>query len=89
MEGLQVLKKKFPIGDIRGLGLMVAIEFKDSVPSGTANNLVKACEENGLLIVTAGIYETIRFIPPLNITKADMKTGLEKLEKALEKVFKQ
>jgi len=89
LAGLQVLKQKnYPIGDIRGLGLMVAMELEDSVPAGTANNIVKACEENGLLIVTAGIYETIRFIPPLNITKDDMKAGLQKLEKALEKVFK-
>jgi len=66
---------------------MSAVEFKDSVPAGTANNLVKACEEEGLLIVNAGIYETIRFIPPLNITEKDMSTGLERLEKAMEKLF--
>jgi 4-aminobutyrate aminotransferase len=88
-EGLEKLKSKgFPIGDVRGLGLMSAVEFSNSVPVGTAGNMVKACENEGLLVVTAGIYETLRFIPPLNITQQEMQLGLEKLEKAMQKVFK-
>jgi len=78
----------FGIGDIRGRGLWNAMEFQ-SLPhtAGCAGKLVKAAYEEELLILSAGIYDTIRFIPPLTITEEEINIALEKLEKALNKVF--
>ena len=70
-KGLSVLHDlKTPI-DIRGLGLMNAIEFKDA-PYGTASKVTAGCIEKGLLLLTTSSYETIRFIPPLNTTEKEM-----------------
>jgi 4-aminobutyrate aminotransferase len=89
--GLKAMSKAnphFQIGDIRGRGLWNSIEFKDSAATvGAAGRLVKAAYEEGLLIMNAGIHETIRFIPPLTISEAEMKEALQKLEKALGKIL--
>lgn len=89
--GLRDLQKRnphFKIGDIRGRGLWNAIEWEDHPTTvGAAGKLVKAAAEQQLLIMSAGIYETIRFIPPLTISEAEMSEALQKLEKALNTVF--
>ena len=65
------------IVDVRGRGLMVGVEF--AVPNekgkGLASKVAKKCIEKGMLILTTSIYEVIRFIPPLNLTKEEMKVG--------------
>ncbi len=58
-----------------------------STTVGAAGKLVKAAYEVELLLMNAGIHETIRFIPPLTISKDEMAEGLTRLEKALNKVF--
>jgi len=89
--GLKSLSERNPhfrIGDIRGLGLWNAIEFLDHPTTvGAAGKLVKAAYDEQLLIMNAGIYETIRFIPPLTISEDEMAEALKKLERALNKVF--
>ena len=74
------------IADIRGRGLMIGIEFKSSkftIPGDKFDykdigpHIQKKCISKGLLLLTTSIYDTIRFIPPLNITKEDMKKGLD------------
>jgi 4-aminobutyrate aminotransferase len=87
--GLEGLAKKFPIADVRGVGLMQAIEFSDK--NGVANAagaVVKACVSNDLLVLSAGVYESLRFIPPLTITEEEMNEGLIRIEKSLKQVFK-
>lgn len=79
------------IADVRGLGLMVGVEFKSSnlaIPAekevkfkGVGAKIHKKCIEKGLLILTTSIYDVIRFIPPLNISIAEMEEGC--------KIFKQ
>ncbi|TIB96268.1 acetylornithine aminotransferase [Wallemia mellicola] len=75
------------IADVRGHGLMVGIEFKSSnlaIPAeknvpfrGVGAKIHKKCIEKGLFILTTSIYDVIRFIPPLNISKAEMEEGCE------------
>lgn len=75
------------IADVRGLGLMVGVEFKSSnlaIPAekevnfkGVGAKIHKKCIEKGLLILTTSIYDVIRFIPPLNISIAEMEEGCE------------
>lgn len=79
LEGLKKLQKKIPlICGVRGMGLMLACELKKPVGS----QIVEACLKKGLLI--NAIQGTIlRFIPPLNVSKYEVKRGLDLLEEAL------
>ncbi len=79
--GLRKLQEEYPvIGDVRGLGLMVGTEFVDEKgkpDKTTVKAVVHAAEENGLLLLTCGTYDnTIRWIPPLNVTSEQINTGL-------------
>jgi 4-aminobutyrate aminotransferase/(S)-3-amino-2-methylpropionate transaminase len=83
---LEALKAKYPVvGDVRGHGAMMAIEF---VEPGTLNpnkdavdKLVKHCHSNGVLILNAGTYyNVIRFLPPLAISDALLNEAIDILE---------
>jgi 4-aminobutyrate aminotransferase/(S)-3-amino-2-methylpropionate transaminase len=86
---LQALQAKYPvIGDIRGRGAMIAIEF---VEAGTlnpnpdaVNKLVAHCHKNGVLVLNAGTFNNvIRFLPPLNISNELLNDALDVLEAGL------
>ncbi|KIW88401.1 4-aminobutyrate transaminase [Cladophialophora bantiana CBS 173.52] len=72
------------IHDVRGLGLMQAMEFVSG--KGIASKVQAKCMEKGMLVLTTSIYDTLRFIPPLNISKDDMAKGLGILGEAIEEV---
>ncbi|MGB9641030.1 MAG: aminotransferase class III-fold pyridoxal phosphate-dependent enzyme, partial [Anaerolineales bacterium] len=81
IQGLKDIQKEFPIiGDVRGLGLMVATEFRtpDRKPDKkTAKAIVHACFDHKLLLLTCGTWDnTIRWIPPLNVKKDEIDLGL-------------
>jgi 4-aminobutyrate aminotransferase len=85
--GLREIQKdpKYNIADVRGIGLMVGLEFDDAkVAKGTASKVTQAAIANGLLLMTTGPYETIRFMPPLNVTQQQIKDGLALFKKALD-----
>ena len=81
---------KYPvIGDVRGLGGMIGIEFvknkdtKEPAPELTAE-VIQACAERGLLVEGAGTYNNvIRFLAPLVITDEQLEAGLDIFEKAI------
>ncbi len=94
VEKLTVMQKKFPqMGDIRGRGLMIGVEFSIPDTGGKADKdvataVAKACVENGLLILTCGTYgNVVRFIPPLIITEQQIDTGVAIFEQALQSVL--
>ena len=72
------------IFDVRGLGLMLALEFQPG--KGYASKVQAKCMEKDMLILTTSIYDTLRFIPPLNITKEDMAEGCRIIKEAMEEV---
>jgi len=85
---LRELAKKYPvIGEVRGRGAMQAIEL---VEPGTKNPntaamsaVVKYCQSQGVLILTAGTYSNVvRFLPPLVITDELLKDALSVLDDA-------
>ncbi|BGP20120.1 hypothetical protein JCM10213_000796 [Rhodosporidiobolus nylandii] len=80
------------IAEIRGLGLMVGIEFKNgdpytpskaAVPKNMASRVQNICLEKDLLILTTSVYETLRFIPPLNISQDDMAKACGIIKQAI------
>lgn len=83
-------QKKHPlIGDVRGLGAMVAIEFvmdrqtKEPAKEFTLD-LVKRCIENGVILIYAGTHSNVlRYLVPLVITDEQLDEGLDVIEKQL------
>lgn len=89
MRGLRELQREFPIlGDVRGLGSMVASEFIDAEghPSkAVTQQIVKFCADHNLLLLTCGSYENvIRWIPPLVVTEAQIEEALRIFAAALD-----
>lgn len=88
---LEEIQKKFPvIYDIRGIGLMVAIEFclADGTPAPEIWQKVKAgCLKRHMLTLNCGVNGNgMRFATPLNITKKELEEGLSILEASLEEL---
>lgn len=83
------------IGDVRGLGMMVAIEFfHDSALQKPAPELARAlvteAAKRGLLLLSCGVWgNVIRIMAPLTIPEPLLEEGLDILEDALEAVAPQ
>jgi 4-aminobutyrate aminotransferase len=91
MTGLCHLQEEYPvIGDVRGLGLMIGTEFRtpDRQPDKTtAKAIVHACQDRRLLLLTCGAWDnTIRWIPPLVVTAAQIDQALTVLKESLQEV---
>jgi 4-aminobutyrate aminotransferase len=77
------------IGDVRGPGLMVGVEFVANratrEPDGAAAHAVyERAADLGLLVLTCGpLHQVIRWIPPLNVSAAEISEGLEIFGEAL------
>jgi 4-aminobutyrate aminotransferase len=87
--GLEELKTEIPgIGDVRGRGLMQAVEFTsaDNTPDpATALAVQQAAIEEELLLLTCGPHgNVIRIIPALNVSSAEIQIGLAKFTQALK-----
>ncbi len=68
------------IKEVRGIGLMIAIELKEGTAGG-ARAICEALMQMGILCKETHTT-TIRFAPPLVITKADIDWAMEKIKKA-------
>ncbi len=90
---LMALMDRFPfIGDVRGKGLMIGTEFVVDGGNEKAKPLVKqiihAAEERDLLLLSCGTYDnTIRWIPPLNVTSDQINDGLRIFSVSLKQVL--
>nr|WP_314462602.1 aspartate aminotransferase family protein [uncultured Clostridium sp.] len=87
----ELWKEKFEeVGDVRGIGCMMGIEFvtdKQSKQPHTVlvRDLVSYCVHHGLIVENAGAYSNvIRFLCPLVVTDAQLESGLAILESAIE-----
>jgi 4-aminobutyrate aminotransferase-like enzyme len=89
-QGLEQLKEKHDlIGDVRGMGLMQAIELvkdresKEPAPQETVQ-FMEECRNRGLLIGKGGYWgNVIRMSPPMNIAKSDVDEALRILDESL------
>ena len=85
---LRALAKKYPvIGEVRGRGAMQAIELVEpgtkNPNTAAMNAVVKYCQSQGVLVLTAGTYSNVvRFLPPLVITDELLKDALSVLDDA-------
>jgi 4-aminobutyrate aminotransferase len=69
------------IGELRGLGSMLALELAERSPE-RAKELTVAAREHGLLLLSCGLYgNVIRLLPPLTSSDDELARGLEILER--------
>jgi 4-aminobutyrate aminotransferase len=82
MKWLNELKEKYPniIIDVRGLGLMIGVEFSNAKDR---DKIVQEAFKNGLLLLGCG-FNVLRIAPPLNITKVEVDHGLSIIDKLLQ-----
>jgi 4-aminobutyrate aminotransferase len=89
-DGLTELQSRHPaIGQVRGLGLMIAAEFGS--PRAPDTKLCKAvlhrAGDDGLMLLTCGPFDNvIRFVPPLVVNAGQVEDALRILETALQSV---
>lgn len=88
LNRLKEIQGRYPsIGDARGLGLMIGIEFvkEDGSPDGElCKRVCQRCEEKGLILVECGVDKNIiRFMPPLITTQGEMEEALDIFEESL------
>ncbi|ADU26156.1 aminotransferase class-III [Ethanoligenens harbinense YUAN-3] len=84
-------KEKYEeVGDVRGIGCMMGIEFVTDKTSKHPNarlvsDIIQNAVANGLIIEGAGIYSNVlRFLCPLVVTDAQLNSGLAILESAIQ-----
>jgi 4-aminobutyrate aminotransferase-like enzyme len=86
-EGLEALKSKYPvIGDVRGMGLMQALELvgENKKPDAASiKRLFEGTKRNGLLIGKGGLWNNVvRIAPPLNVTKDHIDHAVQVLDRS-------
>ncbi|MGI9056193.1 MAG: acetyl ornithine aminotransferase family protein [Pyrinomonadaceae bacterium] len=85
-DGLRNLQTKYTqIGDVRGLGLMLGVEFikENGEPDAELRDRIEmACFNRGLIILGCGT-STIRWSPPLILTKENVDVALEIFDEAI------
>jgi 4-aminobutyrate aminotransferase len=90
MAGLRKLQAEFSqIGEVRGAGLMVGVEFgRPGAPdTATAKAVAKAAFERGLMLLGCGTFDNIiRWIPPLVVNEQQMDEALEIFAAALDSI---
>lgn len=88
----EFMKKYDVIGDVRGIGPMMALELvedrKTKKPAAEkAKTLVKFCFDRGLILLSCGVYgNVIRFLMPLVMTSDELDRGLNIVEKGLQAI---
>jgi 4-aminobutyrate aminotransferase len=87
-EKLTALKPRHAeIGDVRGLGLMIGVEFQrgdesHALDGGMRDRVMQRCFEKGLLLLSCG-ESTLRFCPPLIVNAEEVATAVEIFEAAI------
>jgi len=77
------------IGDVRGLGLMIGLEFVKNRESKEPNKeivpqIIQGCAKKGLLVIKAGIYDNVlRFLPPITIDEEVAEKAMDILDETL------
>jgi 4-aminobutyrate aminotransferase len=93
MDRLGELQGEFPcIGEVRGKGLMIGMELVEADPERTparklCDDVVTRAYYNGLILLTCGT-STVRFMPPLSVTEAEVDEAVVLLRQALNEALR-
>jgi 4-aminobutyrate aminotransferase len=89
---LRELARNYPcIGDVRGRGLMIGIELIGPQPDrpparALTDKVIERAYHNGLLLLSCGV-STVRFMPPLNVTAAQVDEAVGLLKTSLDEAL--
>ena len=90
MKRLAELRPDYPcIGDLRGRGLMIGMELieKDGSPArALVDRILHRAYQNGLLLLSCGV-STLRFMPPLCVTEAEVDEAMIYLRQSLDEAL--
>lgn len=92
MPRLTALQKDCPvIGDVRGRGAMIAVEFVEPgtmTPNATATKaVIEYCTKRGVVVISCGTYgNCVRLLPPLIISDEQLDDGLAVFEEAIRSI---
>jgi 4-aminobutyrate aminotransferase len=79
----EIASRQPVVGEVRGLGPMLALELREPTPDA-AKATTAAAFEQGLLLLSCGLYgNVIRLLPPLTASDEELERGLALLEEAL------
>lgn len=79
----EIAARNDAIGEVRGLGPMLAFELREQSPE-LAQAVTAAAFERGLLLLACGLYgNVLRLLPPLTVIDDELHRGLELLEESL------
>jgi 4-aminobutyrate aminotransferase len=93
MTQLRALESRYEcIGDVRGKGLMIGFELVENRATKTpaaklCDSIITRAFHNGLLLLSCG-QSTIRFMPPLMISRADVDEAIGILTASMEEVLR-
>jgi 4-aminobutyrate aminotransferase len=90
MKRLVELRPDYPcIGDLRGQGLMIGMELieSDGTPArALVDRILHTAYHNGLLLLSCGV-STLRFMPPLCVTEAEVDEAMTYLRQSLDEAL--
>ena len=87
LDGLKTLERHPIVGEVRGTGLWLGLDFtsdkksRAAFPISHTNNIIARAKQYGVLFKTMG--SALEFAPPLIITKADIDEALEALDRSI------
>ncbi len=93
IEKFGEFRDRFPfVGDVRGLGLMTAMEFvepgdgKEPNP-GACMKFLEGCLKRGLIGYMAGLHgQVVRFMPPINLREDQLEKALSIMEESMREI---
>lgn len=92
-QRLSELQRRLPgIGEVRGVGAMVALEFVSDAAktpdSASVDRIVTLARDAGLVLLSTGTYgNVIRLLPPINLSDAELEEGLGIIEEVVTAVL--
>lgn len=92
MDRLREMARDYKcIGEVRGRGLMIGVEIVESGPDrapakALSEAVITRAHQNGLLLLTCGV-STVRFMPPLSVTKAEIDEAVVLLKKSFDEAL--
>ncbi|MGG1662125.1 aspartate aminotransferase family protein [Brevibacillus sp. NRS-1366] len=92
VEQLELLKDDYPqIKEIRGLGLMIGMEFMDADGKPVSETVIglkeKALEKGLILLICGSDKNVIRFIPPTTVKKEEIDQAMNIIREALSELY--
>ncbi|WFD30852.1 4-aminobutyrate--2-oxoglutarate transaminase [Malassezia sp. CBS 17886] len=86
MTALQKTPAGKLIEDIRGLGLMIGVQFRTPSGKQIKGDISQACLKRNMFLLSTSSFDVIRWIPPLTVSESELAQGIAIFREALDEV---